>query len=79
MTGRVSPSVMRTSSTAAAESEWIETEPRSNGMRERPFAMSRASATRRTPASSVSGSPSARWLVIDCSASDTTTVSSGSS
>jgi hypothetical protein len=52
MTGRVSPSVIRTSSIAAAESEWIEKEPRSKGIRERPFARSSASATRRTPASS---------------------------
>ena len=35
ITGLVSPSVIRTSSIAAAESEWIETEPRSKGMRER--------------------------------------------
>ena len=56
-TGRVSPSLIVTSSIAAAESEWIETEPRSNGIRERPFAMSSASATRTIPASRVSGLP----------------------
>ena len=64
---------------AAALSEWIEIEPRANGMRERPCSMSSASATRRMPASSVSGSPSERWLMIPCSTSDTTTVRSGSS
>ena len=40
---------------AAAESECIETRPFSNGIRDRPSAMSSASATRRTPASSESG------------------------
>ena len=69
-TGRSSPSVILTSSIAAAESECIETLPLSNGMRERPFAMSSASATRTMPASSVSGLPSARWLMIACSTSD---------
>jgi hypothetical protein len=55
--GRSSPSRICTSSTAAADSEWIETRPRSNGMRDRPWAMSSASATRTIPASSVSGLP----------------------
>ena len=78
-TGRSSPSLIVTSSIAAAESECIETRPRWNGIRERPFAMSSASATRMMPASTVNGSPSARWLMIACSTSDTTTVRSGSS
>ena len=78
-TGLSSPSPIRTSSIAAAESECIVTWPRSNGIRERPFAMSSASATRRMPASSASGWPSERWLMIACSTSDTITVSSGSS
>ena len=34
MTGRSRPSPILTSSIAAAESEWIDTEPRSNGIRE---------------------------------------------
>jgi len=63
---------------AAAESAWIETLPRSNGMRERPFAMSSASATRIRPASIVSGWPSERWLMIACSTSAVSTVTSGS-
>ena len=71
--------VIVTSSIAAAERECIEMLPFSNGIRERPFAMSSASATRMMPASTVSGSPSARWLMIACSASDTITVLSGSS
>ena len=70
---------MRTESIAAAESECIDTRPASNGMRERPFAMSSASATRTMPASSVSGSPSARCEVIVCSTSAVTIVRSGSS
>src|SRR5260221_267464 len=45
--GFSSPSRIATSSIAAAESEWIPTWPRSNGMRERPCSMSRASATSR--------------------------------
>ena len=55
---------MRTSSIAAAESEWIETDPRSKGIRERPFAMSSASATRRTPAST------REWLAVRAVARD---------
>ena len=51
----------------------------SNGIRDRPCAMSSASATRRIPASRDSGSPSARWLVIAWRTSETTTVRSGSS
>ena len=70
---------MITSSIAAAEIEWIETWPRSNGIRERPSSMSSASATRTIPASSVSGCPDSRCEVIACSTSETTTVSSGSS
>ena len=67
--GRESPSRISTSSIAAAESEWMDTEPRSNGIRDRPFARSSASATRTMPASIVSGRPSWRWLVIVCSTS----------
>ena len=78
-TGFSSPSPISTSSIAAAESECIETWPFSNGIRERPLAMSSASPTRRMPASSESGSPSARWLVIAWSTSLTITVRSGSS
>jgi hypothetical protein len=55
--GLDSPSRISTSSIAAADSEWIDTRPCSKGMRERPFAMSSASATRTIPASSVSGLP----------------------
>ena len=44
---------MLTSSIAAAEIAWMPRSPRSTGSRERPWAMSRASATRTTPASSV--------------------------
>ena len=77
--GFCSPSVISTSSIAAAESEWMPTRPRSNAIRERPCSMSSASATRRIPASSVSGSPSERWLMIPCSTSETITVRSGSS
>ena len=51
----------------------------SNGIRERPLAMSSASATRTMPASTVTGSPRRRWPITACSASDITTVSSGSS
>ena len=47
--GFSSPSVISTSSIAAAESEWIPTRPRSNAIRERPCSMSSASATRRMP------------------------------
>ena len=70
---------MITSSIAAAEIEWIETRPRSKGIRERPSSMSSASATRTIPASRVSGCPDSRWEVIVSSTSETTTVSSGSS
>ena len=77
--GRSSPSLIVTSSIAAADSECIETRPRSNGMRDLPLAMSRASATRISPASIVNGCPSARWLMIACSTSETITVRSGSS
>ena len=70
---------MFTSSIAAAESECIETLPFSNGIRERPWAMSSASATRTTPASSENGSPPARCEMIACSTSEVITVSSGSS
>ena len=62
--GRSSPARMRTVSIAAADSEWIERPALANGIRERPLAMSSASATRTIPASSVSGSPSARCGVI---------------
>ena len=65
---------MVTVSMAAADSEWIDVRPSANGMRERPFAMSSASATRTTPASSDSGSPSERCEVMHCSTSAITTV-----
>ena len=64
---------------AAADSEWIDTRPVSNGIRERPLAMSSASATRTTPASTESGWPSERWEMIVCSTSAWTIVASGSS
>ena len=64
---------------AAADSEWIETRPSVKGMRERPFDMSSASATRTMPASRLSGSPSERCAVMVCSTSAMTTVRSGSS
>ena len=60
--------------TAAALSAWIDRDPCSNGMRERPCVMSSESATRTTPASTVSGRPSERCVMIDCSASLTTAV-----
>ena len=50
----------------------------SNGTRERPRAMSSASATWTTPASTVKGSPRRRWEMIACSASATITVRLGS-
>jgi hypothetical protein len=53
--GRWSPAPIEIESIAAAESEWIETRPRSKGIRERPSAISSASATRTMPASRVSG------------------------
>ena len=46
---------MLPSAMAAADSEWIESRPDSNGIRERPYAISSASATRTTPASTDSG------------------------
>ena len=52
-TGCSSPASIRTSSTAAAEIEWIPSWPASIGIRVRPWAMSSASATRTTPASTV--------------------------
>ena len=45
---------------AAAEIEWMLCEPCSKGMRDRPSAMSSASAMRTTPASTVSGAPPER-------------------
>ena len=53
--------------------------PASNGTRERPLAMSSASATRTIPASIVNGSPRRRWPMIACSVSATTIERSGSS
>ena len=64
---------------AAAETEWMFGRRVSNGIRERPLAMSSASATRTMPASIVIGSPARRWPITACSASEMTTVSSGSS
>ncbi len=78
-TGRSSPASMMTSSIAAADSAWIPMRPASTGTRERPCAMSSASATRTTPASTVYGSPRRRCPMIVCSASEATTVRSGSS
>ena len=49
-----------------------------NGMRERPSAMSSASATRTIPASTVIGSPRRRWPMIAWSASAAITERSGS-
>ena len=57
---------MDTDSTAAADTEWIESEPCSNGMRDRPFAMSSASAMRTMPASRVSGLPPERCEMMAC-------------
>ena len=53
LTGRSSPASMLTSSIAAAERAWMPYWPPSTGIRERPWAMSSASATRTTPASTV--------------------------
>ena len=50
----------------------------SKGTRERPRAMSSASATWTMPASTVKGSPRRRWAMIACSASATITVRLGS-
>ena len=78
-TARSSPGTMRTSSIAAADSEWMFGSCVSNATRERPCSMSSASATRTTPASSVSGRPPLRWPMIACRISDAITVRSGSS
>src|SRR6266705_1581096 len=56
-TGRSSPSLIATSSIAAALSEWIEIEPRANGIRDRPCSMSSASATRTTTSHGDYGKP----------------------
>ena len=72
-----SPGSIVTPSIAAAETEWMFGRRVSKGMRERPLAMSSASATRTMPASIVIGSPRRRWPITACSASETTTVSSG--
>ena len=73
-----SPGSIETVSIAAAESEWMFGRRVSKGTRERPDAMSRASATRTTPASIVNGSPRRRWPITACSASAITIVRSGS-
>ena len=78
-TARSSPASIRTWSMAAADSEWMLVRPASNGTRERPLAMSSASATRTIPASRVSGSPLRRWPMMAPRASATTTERSGSS
>ena len=78
-TARSSPGSILTSSIAAADSEWMLGRRVSNGMRERPLAMSSASATRTMPDSIVIGSPRLRWPITACRASEITTVSSGSS
>ena len=75
---RSRPAEILTSSIAYADSEWMFWWPASNGTRERPRAMSSASATRTMPASTVNGSPARRWPMIACSASATTTERSGS-
>ena len=64
------PRSMETESTAAADTEWMEVEPASNGMRERPLAMSSASAMRTIPASSVSGLPPERCEMMACRISE---------
>ena len=68
-TARSSPGSIDTASMAAAESEWMLGRRVSNGTRERPDAMSRASATLNTPASMVNGSPRRRWPITACRAS----------
>jgi hypothetical protein len=78
-TARSVPGSMRTSSIAAADSEWMFGRRDSKGTRERPCDMSSASATRTTPASSVSGWPSLRCPITACSASAATTDRTGSS
>jgi hypothetical protein len=77
-TARSSPGSIETASMAAAESEWMLGRRVSNGTRERPDAMSRASATLTTPASIVKGSPRRRCPMTAWSASARTTVRSGS-
>ena len=79
LTARSRPGEIFTSSIAYADSEWMFWWPVSNGTRERPRAMSSASATRTTPASTVSGAPLRRWPLIACSASEEMIVRSGSS
>ena len=76
---RSSPGTIRTSSIAAADSEWMFGRRVSNATRERPCSMSSASATRTTPASTVSGRPPLRWPMIACITSEATIVRSGSS
>ena len=73
-----SPGLICTSSIAYADSEWMFGRRVSNGTRERPRAMSSASATRTIAPSIVNGSPRRRWEMIACSASDTTIVRFGS-
>ena len=63
----------------AADSEWMFGRCVSSDTRERPCSMSSASATRSTPASSVSGRPPLRWPMIACSTSADTIVRCGSS
>ena len=53
--------------------------PASNGIRDRPLAMSSASATRTIAPSIVNGAPRERWEITACIASATTTDRSGSS
>ena len=72
-TGLVSPSWISTVSMAAAEREWMFMWPVSKAMRLRPFAMSRASASRMVPASSVMGWPSLRWFRMAWRVSETIT------
>ena len=77
--GRDSPSTIRTSSIAAADSEWMLARWLSSDARERPCSMSSASATRTIPASIVSGRPPLRWPMIACRTSEAMIVRSGSS
>ena len=46
------------------------TAPASKGMRDLPFVMSRASATRTMPASTVMGLPSLLWEMMACRVSE---------
>ena len=78
-TARSLPAEISTRSIAAAEIAWMPICPDSTGSRERPWAMSSASATRTTPASTVYGSPRRRWPMIACSDSAITTVRSAGS